>query len=276
MLKTALHLASGAAALMIAAGPAAAQERAPWTGPYVGGQLGYTFNSEEKNETIEFDTNLDGNFGDTVRTSGGANAFSPGFCSGSATGTAPTSTCDDDEDSISGSIHAGYDYQMGSLVVGLVGEYGRTSVRDSVSAFSTTPASYTMTRELRDNASLRARLGYAAGDTLFYATGGVAWGRLRNRFSTSNTVNTFTGNGDEDAWGYRVGAGIEQRLSPSFSIGLLYTYTSLDADEYRVRAGGPAPATNPFILVNSGGTDFRRTGTDFNTQAVAVTASLRF
>ena len=273
MLKSAL----GAAALILVASPAQAQERAPWTGPYVGGQLGYTFGSNDKNETIEFDTNLNGSFDDTVRTGAGANAFSPGFCSGTATGTAPTSACrDDDDDGISGAIHAGFDYQMGNLVIGVVGEYGRTSVRDSVSAFSTTPASYTMTRELRDNGSLRARLGFAAGDTLAYATGGIAWGRIRNSFATSNTVNTFTGNGDESAWGYRVGAGIEQRISPSFSVGLLYTYTSLEADEYRVRAGGPAPATNPFILVNAAGTDFRRSGTDFDTQAVALTASFRF
>lgn len=34
----------------------------------------------------------------------------------------------------------GYDAQLGSLIVGVVGEVGRGKAEDSVSAFSTTPA----------------------------------------------------------------------------------------------------------------------------------------
>jgi outer membrane immunogenic protein len=270
-----LPFATGAAALALIAAPAAAQDTGNWTGPYVGGQLGYAFPSGDEKERIEFDTDLNGVFGDTVRTGTGADAFSPGFCGGAATSSA-NSNCTDDEGEISGGIHAGYDFQFGSGVFGIVGEYGRTSVRDSVSAFSTTPASYTMTRELRDNASVRARFGYAAGETLFYGTGGIAWGRIRNSFTTSNTVNSFTQRGDDDAWGYRVGGGIEHRFAGGFSVGLLYTYTSLDDDSARVRAGGPAPATNPFIRTNAAGTDFRRTNERFDTHAAGVTASFRF
>lgn len=36
-----------------------------------------------------FDTNRDGNFNDTVRTTLGANAFSEGFCQGAAQGRTP-------------------------------------------------------------------------------------------------------------------------------------------------------------------------------------------
>lgn len=265
----------GAVALALAAAPAAAQDSRSWTGPYVGGQLGYSFPQDENDEQIEFDTDLNGSFGDTVRTTAGANAFSPGFCGGASSSSA-NSNCGDDEGELSGSIHAGYDFQFGSGVVGVVAEYGRTSVSDSVSAFSTTPASYTMTRQLRDNAALRARFGFAMGDTLVYATGGVAWGRIRNSFTTSNTVNTFTQRGEDDGWGYRAGGGIEQRVGTNLSIGLLYTYTSLEDDTARVRTSGPAPATNPFILVNASGTDFRRSNERFDTHAVSVTASFRF
>lgn len=268
--------ASAALAVVAAAAPAAAQETADWTGPYVGGQIGYAFPLGGERERVEFDTNLDGLFGDTVRTAAGADAFSPGFCAGAARGATPGDQCDEDEGEIAGGVHVGYDYQMGNVVAGIVAEYGRTSVTDNVSAFSTTPAFYTLTRELRDHASVRARLGYAAGNTMAYVTGGGAWGRIRNSFTTNNAVNSFAENGDEDAWGYRVGGGLEHQLGRNFSLGLLYAYTSLDADEHRVRAAGPAPATNPFIRVNSSGTDFRRSDESFDTHAVSLTASFRF
>lgn len=271
-----LIFVSLAALAALAAAPAAAQDGDSWTGPYVGVQIGYAFQPGDGNETIRFDTNLDGVYGDTVTTAAGADAFSPGFCGGGALTNAPAGGCSKDRDRFMGSIHAGYDHQMGNLVLGLVAEYGRTSIRDSVSAFSTTPASYTMTRRLKDNAALRARLGYAMNDTLVFATGGVAWGKVRNSFATTNTANTFTNSGDSDAWGYRVGGGIEQRLSSRFSVGLQYVYTSLKDDDFTVRAQGPAPATNAFIRTNPSGTDFRRSDGRFDMHAVALTASYRF
>lgn len=254
----------------------AQDSEAGWTGAYVGGRLGYAFQRSDRDETILFDTNLDGSFEDTVTTAAGANAFSPGFCGGAATGPTPATGCRDDRDGTDWAVHAGYDLELGGLVVGLVGDYGRTSISDSVAAFSTTPAFYTMTRRMRDNASIRARVGVGLGNTLIYGTGGAAWGKIRNSFATSNTANSFTNTGNEDSWGYRVGGGIEQRVAPNFSIGLQYLHTSLKDDDYRVRAQGPAPATNPFIRTNASGTDFARSGDRFNWHSAHVTASFRF
>lgn len=267
----------GSAALVVATGDAAAMaQSADWTGPYVGGRLGYTTQHSDNGETVEFDTDLDGSFGDTVTTVAGANAFSPGFCGGAAR-SATANNCND-RDGTEWAVHAGFDYQLGSLlVVGAVAEYGRSTIVDSVTAFSTTPAFYTLTRRLRDNASLRARAGVALGNTLVYGTGGIAYGKIRNSFTTSNMLNSFTPTGNEKAWGYRVGGGVEQRVSDSFSIGAQYLYTSLKDDEFRVRTGGTnVPVSNPFILRNAAGTDFRRSGTRFNSHGFSVVASFRF
>ncbi|HEX9932978.1 MAG TPA: outer membrane beta-barrel protein [Allosphingosinicella sp.] len=270
-------LASALAAAATLATPAAAQTGSgDWSGAYVGGRIGYGFQGNDDNETILFDTNLDGSFGDTVTTAAGANAFSPGFCGGAALDSTAAGGCRDDKDGLDIAVHAGIDRQFGNFVVGAVAEYGRADISDSVSAFSTTPAQYTITRRLRDNAALRARAGFAMGNTLVYGTGGVAWGRIRNRFETSNTVNTFTNSGNDDAWGYRAGAGVEQRLGRSFSIGLQYLYTSLEDEDFRVRAAGPAPATNPFIRQNANGTDFARSGDRFNNHSLGLTANFRF
>jgi outer membrane immunogenic protein len=268
-------LAATAAGALFGGVPAMAQS-ADWTGPYVGGRLGYTSQPNDKNETILFDTDLDGNFGDVVQTVSGADAFSRGFCGGATSN--PRATNCRDSDGTEWAVHAGYDVQFGAIVVGVVGEYGRSDIEDGVSAFSSTPAVYTFNRRLRDHGSVRARAGLALGNTLAYATGGLAYGKVRRSFTTSNTVNTVTESGnDEDTYGYRVGGGVEQRFSGGFSLGVQYLYTSLKDDEFQARLGGAnVPVTNPFIQRNREGTDFRRSGNRFNSANLSVVASFRF
>jgi outer membrane immunogenic protein len=268
-------IASATTALLAAPLPAFAQT-ADWTGPYFGGRLGYTTQPQDKDETVLFDTDLNGTFGDTVFTTSGANAFSTGFCGGAA-GTATATNCND-RDGTEWAVHAGFDYQLGSaLVAGVVAEYGRSTIEDSVTAFSTTPAFYTFTRRLRDHASVRARLGFATGNTLIYGTGGIAYGKLRNSFTTSNKVNTFSPAVNDDAWGYKAGGGVEQRVSQNFSIGAQYLYTSLKDEGFAVRAAGTnLVVSNPFIQKNANGTDFRRSDNRFESHNVSVVASFRF
>ncbi|HEX9954070.1 MAG TPA: outer membrane beta-barrel protein [Allosphingosinicella sp.] len=263
------------ASAVFGAMPAAAQD-ATWTGPYVGGRLGYTQQPKDKNEIILFDNDLDGAFGDTVRTASGANAFSTGFCGGRSSD--PRATNCRDDDGTEWAVHAGYDMALGPLVVGIVGEYGRADIADGVSAFSTTPAVYTFNRRLRDTAAVRARAGYAFGRTLVYGTGGLAYGKIQRSFTTSNTVNTFTSDGGKkDNYGYRVGGGVEHRFNGGFSLGVQYLYTSLKDEGFTVRASGAnVPVSNPFILRNAAGTDFQRSGNRFTSSNVSVVASFRF
>jgi outer membrane immunogenic protein len=258
--------------------PAFAQSEDSWTGFYVGGSVGATVQPNDQGSSILFDTNQDGNFNNVVNTSGGANAFSPGFCAGAATSSGPATGCANDKDGIEYFGHVGFDKQMGSFVLGVVGEVGKNDIRDSVTAFSVTPASYTFSRSLKYSAGLRLRAGFTPnGQTLFYATGGGAYGKIRNRFTTTNTANSFTGNSDADAWGWSAGGGVDQKLSRNFSIGLQYLYTNLNDKDNVVRVGpGTAPATNPFLLVNSSGTDIQRSDDKFRYHSIRATASFRF
>ncbi|MCR5871525.1 MULTISPECIES: outer membrane protein [unclassified Sphingomonas] len=268
-------LGAGAAALTLAAAPALAQDGEPaFDGLYVGGSVGYTVQNNDVGETIEFDAGRDGSFGDTIATSTGANAFSPGFCNGAATSSANVA-CTNDKDDLEYYGRIGFDKQMGKVVIGAVAEFGKTQARDSVSAYSTTPAFYTMTRELDWNAALRLRAGLVAGEsTLFYATGGGAYAKLDNSFSSSNTANSFTLEGDDMAWGWQAGGGVEQKIGRNFSIGLEYLYSRYDDSNARVAVGtGTAGATNPFVL--AGGADFRRSS-DFDFHSLRATAAFRF
>lgn len=273
----AMYLIGAATILLANAEAALAQESADWTGPYVGGRVGFSSNVEDEDETILFDTNLDGSFGDTVQTSRGADAFSPGFCGGTA--VAGTQTQCSDRGGTEWAVHAGYDTQFGrNIVVGIVADYGQADIRDGVTAFSTTPAFYSIERRVDDIASFRGRLGFAFDRTLVYGTGGVVYAKVENRFTTSNGVNTFTSSDDDDdTYGYRAGGGIEHRFEGGLALGVQYLYTNLEDEDYTVRAGGATvPVTNPFILVNPNGTDFRRSDDRLDWHNVSVTASYRF
>lgn len=277
-MKFAALLAASAASLL--AVPAMAQDNRDtsqdFNGPYISVGGGGTLQGSDRGETLVFDTDRDGTYGDQVTTSGGANAFSPGFCNGAATSSANIS-CRNDKDGPEYFGRLGYDRRMGNFVLGAVIEGGRSEARDSVSGFSTTPASYTFSRESEYQANARLRAGYTpGGGALFYVTGGGAYARLDNKFTTSNTANSFADNGKTNAWGYTAGGGAEVMVTNRIGLGLEYLYTDVKDKDYVVNVGaGTAPATNPFLL-NGGGTDIQRSDPHFRTHSIRGTVSFRF
>lgn len=274
-MKNLLAVSLASALLAGTALPAAAQD---WTGGYVGAFIG-TQSDPDDDDTVLFDTNLDGQFGDTVNTAAGVNAFSPGFCDGVAQDRTPGAGCADNSGGGDYGLRAGYDWDMGGFVWGVLGEYSNNDQRDAVSAFSTTPARYALLRKVDDVLALRLRGGFAVagGDGLFYATAGYAQANVENFFFTSNGANAFTTSGDSDADGWQAGLGYEHRFTDNFSLGLEYLFTSLDDDEFRVRAApGTAPATNPFLIVNPAGTDFARSDDEIELNSLRLTANWRF
>ena len=288
-------IAAALAGAAFIAGPAAAQDMAGdagdapgFSGFYVGAAGGYDVQPNDRGSSILFDRGLDGRFGDTVTTAAGANAFGGtvgGFCNGRATGaTGPGNSagaaraCRNDKDGAAYYGRVGFDVQRGTVVAGLVGEFGKTEINDSVSAFSTTPASYTLYRAVNWEASARGRLGFAAGgQTLFYGTAGGGYARIDHKFFTTNTANAFALSGDRTKFGFLGGGGVEQKLGRHLSFGLEYMYHQYDDKDFRVRATqGTQPATNPFILNGAGGTDFRRSDPKFRWHSLRATAAFRF
>jgi outer membrane immunogenic protein len=266
----------GAAVFAVAA-PAAAQTSPNWTGFYAGGRIGYVATPLDTGSSVLFDRDLNGSFGDTITTVSGANAFSPGFCNGQANGPRASDGCNSDSDGLDYAVHAGADYQFGSIVVGGLVEYGRSKAENSVTAFSTTPASYTLTREMRGTFGLRGRVGVDIQGTMPYVTAGVVRAKVRSSQNTSNMVNAFSTSGDNESQnGYRVGGGFETRVGP-IALGALYLFTNVKDDDFRVNVTrGTAGATNPFILGNANGTQFRRSDDRFKTHSALLTASYRF
>lgn len=276
-----------AACVIVVLSAASTADAQNWTGLYVGGTLGAGFQRENTSETVAFDTNLDGMFTDTVRTTAGANAFSQGFCGGLAVSAMSTGGCTDDENGIDLGGRVGYDRRFGHFVAGGLVDVSSAEISDSVTAFSTTPAFYSFTREPEYVVGLRGRLGFGNDRVLAYGTAGGAWSKVEQVFTTSNAVNTFVRTRDDDGaddneepsasvWGYQAGGGIEFMLGARWSLAGEYLFTSLDdREDSTVRSQGPAPATNAFILVNPAGTDFQRTG-KFEFQSARVGLNYRF
>jgi outer membrane immunogenic protein len=272
--------AVSAAVLALVAMPAAAQD---WQGGYIGVAGGYGFVADDDNETTPFDTNLDGNFNDTVNTAPtatppSANAFSPGFCSGSPNSNNAAAGCSDDDDP-QGELgfRAGYDWQRGSMVFGIVGEFTVSDTSDSVTAFSITPAQYSFERTLTSIKAVRGRVGMPYGRFLPYVTAGVAYGTFDNEYVTSNTVNTFSPTSeDSENFGFQVGGGVETHVAERVRLGVEYLYTSIEDDsDFTVRIAG-GPATSPFRQANANGTDQRRGASDFDVHSVRLTLGFAF
>ena len=263
--------------------PAFAQDAEPrfFDGFYVGGSFGLDAIDDENGEGITFDTDGDGEYGDGVITTTGANAFSPGYCNGAANGAEASDGCSDDKSRYGYGIRIGFDQRIGNgpVVAGLLVEGALSESEGYSTGFSTNPASYTFVRGLDKSVAVRGRLGVSPGSGrgLLYVTGGVAYADIDHDFVTTNTANSFTMTNDDD-WqlGDQIGAGGELYLTDNISFGLEYLYSRYDDDDAYVLVGaGTAPATNPFLL-DSGETALRPSDPNLNIHSIRTTLNFRF
>lgn len=266
----------------MAASPAMAQDARDthFNGPYVSGTIGMGAQNNDIGETVVFDTNRDGRYGDTVRTTTGADAFSPGFCHGQSGGNSVAGGCGGDENHLEYSGRIGYDKRVmgGNFVGGLLVEVSKSESQDFVTAFSTTPARYTLGRELDVAVSVRGRLGYTpGGGALFYVTGGPAYAKIDHSFSTTNTTNAFTQvNNGKWVFGGQVGGGAEVMVTDHISLGVEYLFNRYRDNKYHVSVTqGTALATNPF-LQQGAGTDMRRSGRNFEFHSLRAAVGFHF
>ena len=248
-MKKMFSLAAGTAAFVMAA-PAFAQT-APdegFNGVYVSAAVGADVQPNDNGASILFDRNLDGRFDNTVLTGTGANAFAPsaaqpgaGFCNGNARGVnREAGGCRNDKDGVGYYGRVGFDQQRGSIVIGVLGEFGTSNISDSTTGFSVTPAAYVFTRKLDWEGAVRARVGYTPNNTtLFYGTFGPSYAKIDNSYRQTQTTNPFATRGKSRELGITGGGGVEQRIG-KFSIGLEYMYHQYNDDDYRVRLTGAA------------------------------------
>ena len=161
-----------------------------WTGVYAGGWLGLSC--------------LDGR-GSLVDNTAG-NTFNNGGCG------------------FKGGGLVGYNYQMNDIVLGAEADLGTSS--DIVR--NTEPKA-----DFRFNmnyiATLRARVGYAVDDTLFYLTGGGAYAQGE----LNGIVAAIPSHLTADQFGWTVGAGMEHAVSDRLRLRMEYLYTQFPTTKYQ-------------------------------------------
>ncbi len=163
-----------------------------WTGLYVGLQTGYTWGNTDATGAV---LGANQSYGyDTTGWVGGG--------------------------------HAGYNWQMQNLVVGIETDIEAASLGgDGRSALGLRHET-----DLNWIGSTRGRLGLAYDRTLFYATAGWAYGDVK----VSNAVASFS----EVRNGWTAGVGIEHAYSERMSLRLEYRYTDLGSTNFASGAGG--------------------------------------
>ena len=170
-----------------------------WTGFYVGAQIGYGWNANDNDIVLPTGFVVQsGDFGDS----------GDGFLAG---------------------VHAGYNYQIGSFVVGLEGDIEGVFGDDDDDLVIVGPGGVVFTNygfagnALDWQGSIRARAGFAFDRALIYATGGFAFAGVSDGFGTLGNDDTLTG--------WTLGAGIEYAFTNNLTTRLEYRYTNYDGGD---------------------------------------------
>ena len=181
--------------------PAVAPPIFTWAGFYTGAQIGYDWRRDKFSQS---------------------NGLNPFF------------TAKPKADAFAGGAHAGYQLQANNLVYGLEADVEFANLNATTRAVIAGEDFYRSVKSTY-RASLRARLGFAMGPALFYATGGAALANFKTVASSVFFNSNQSGNGTRFGW--TVGAGAEYMFAHAWSARIEYRYTDFGAFS-RVADGG--------------------------------------
>lgn len=156
----------------------------------------------------------------------------------------PSRTVSLDPNGLFGGVQAGYNWQMGNVVVGAVGDFSIGDMNDSFTNVPPPGPPFTATAEVEWMATLRARAGMLLGDqTLVYGHGGLAIGSIRGSWiGSANGVvgEPWNGTGRETSVGWVIGAGVEHRFTDKLSVFAEYAYADFGSQTFNDPPPGPA------------------------------------
>lgn len=179
--------------------------------------------------------------------SGGYVGASAGYGQGTAsrefTGLPFTAT-EDDLSGWLGGVQAGYNFQVGTFVLGVEGDIDWTNI-DTAGAPGALP------RNVNWTGSVRGRAGVAFDRVLVYGTAGLAVAELE--------TTSFLGEEDTQVHrGWTAGLGVEYMLTDALSVKAEYAHSSFDTQQYDFT--DPAP----FSIDAGFNTDVVKLGANFH------------
>jgi outer membrane immunogenic protein len=118
----------------------------------------------------------------------------------------------------------GYNYQIGSWVLGLEVDYQWAEIAGSMPV-----AGGLAVGQVTSFGTARGRLGFAWDRALIYGTGGGAWGR--------GSVNVAGAPDEVSHTGWTIGGGLEYGITPNLSAKVEYLFVRLNSRNYFLNAG---------------------------------------
>lgn len=164
---------------------------------------------------------------------------------------------DGDEWGVIGGVQVGYNHQFGNFVAGAEADFSFTDLNilnryQRIDPSPTFPYTGTDTRtsystDIENLGTVRARFGYASGPTLAYVSGGLAYGKVTNKFNLDLTFPLLNGaeyprdlggigRWSEEDWsaGYAIGGGVEHKFTEAFSLKAELFYVDLEDTKIKV------------------------------------------
>lgn len=150
-------------------------------------------------------------------------------------------------------LQAGYNYQLPShIVLGAETDARFPSYPSPITGIGIGGTSISnntglgYAQNILASGSVRARLGYAAGDWLLYTTGGLAWEAQRSYLATSTLPTTH----DSGRVGWAAGGGVEVALSPHWSARAEYLYSGFGKSTTNFDLGAMTPGLSQSVTSN--------------------------
>ena len=119
---------------------------------------------------------------------------------------------------------AGYNWQMGNIVLGLEADAAWADVGATAGIVGLASVS----SKIRDMGTVRGRVGYAFDQVLIYGTGGYAW--ADNRITATGPGGSISDSHVHSGWA--AGAGIEVMFAPKWSVKAEYLYRSFQGETH--------------------------------------------
>jgi outer membrane immunogenic protein len=154
-------------------------------------------------------------------------------------------------DGFMGGGQIGYNWQAANWVYGLEADFQGSTLKDSdacqVGCNVGTSTLLTFNQKMEWFGTFRGRLGYSVGSTLFYGTGGLAYGDVKtNILGAAGAGNPINASFSHTKTGYAVGGGIESPFNlfgwfgPNWTSKTEYLYVDLGRTTDTVPTTGPA------------------------------------
>jgi outer membrane immunogenic protein len=151
-----------------------------------------------------------------------------------------------DPNSFVGGGQVGYNWQLGSVVMGVEGDVAWRHGTDSAT-FTVGAAFAAIDAEQNWVATLRPRVGFAANNWLIYGTGGAAFGNFKHSYTEALAGVARTASDSDTKTGWTAGGGVEYAFRNQWSLGVEYLFLDFGSTTLtQPAAGALAPSAATF------------------------------